>query len=739
MTRVIMRTFIRESAVPLRLWLLLVFLASAIAAQPTPYPGGPTTMVKYSAVVLDGSGAPRSGVFTLTFSLYSDPYVGSALWSEQQSVTLDAAGHYTVLLGASAALSTGLFPSGEQRWLGVQIGSDPELSRVLLVSQPYAITASNADQLGGYAAGEYVLHSQLPGALTALQSSLPAWPHSSLAAAYTTNVIPKATSNGQLVNSAIYESNGLVGIGTTNPTQTLQINGNLWLTGQTTHQFQFTGVASSGRFGQDLVGPFLASDTPGKAIRLVTSGVAERMRITDAGKVGIATANPTTTLEVAGAVKISGAGSGLTFPDGSTQTTAAFPSVLAPGTVVSNQEVHTLTADQSATIGSSPGTSGQVAIMPDNLDSVHSYIGQAGQQTHFRLSRATPDANGARDFMITPYLYGMGIEYPGVIEVWSDDFSVHFNHQLTGQTNSARFWVGDEIDSGGLFATAFDNGGGSNSYTALASDRFSHTSHGPLVFQVRNPSDSFKFQWGAYNSEVTRAALTNSSTATNLSLMYGAVQGTVTADSSGSGAVNVGSVSPTPVNLVAGNLPQLTVFPDGNVSVGSAGDTALLAVGSGSQFTVNHVGAVTAAAVNTASLTAGSVASGSVTTAALNAGSLTASSLSAANLNSGAEATSSLTVGGGTPILDHLSLISTISFVSFPANGCLTQTVAVPGASDGDSIALGIPNVLGSVGGLTWFGWASSPDTVSIRGCNATVVATAAPGPAPVRIDVWKH
>jgi hypothetical protein len=695
--------FTRFLAPARRLCLALAILAASAAGQTSPNPETlPVNTVRYSSLIPDNSGASRSGVFLLTFSLYSDPYTESPLWSEQQSVSMDAEGRYTVLLGAATPLSAGLFPSGEPRWLGVQVGDNPEVPRVLLASQPYAITALNADQLGGVPAADYVLHSQLPGNVNASQASGSRTSASAPVAGLSPNTIPKANSSGVLVNSAIYESNGLVGIGTANPTQTLQVNGSVWLTGQTTHQIQLTGAASSGRFGQDLYGLFLASDTPGKAIRFYTSGLRERMRITDAGAVGIGTPAPTAALEVAGAVKISGTGSGLTFPDGTTQTTAAFPSVITPGTSVANQEVESLVADQSATVGATPSTNGQAVLMPDNLDSVHSYIGQAGQQTHFRLSRATPDGNGARDFMITPYLYGMGIEYPGVVEVWSTDFSVHMNHKLVNGT-SANFWVGDETDSGGLFATAFDNGGGSKSYTVLASDRFSHTSHGPLVFQVRNPADTFNFQWGAYRSEVTRAEFANSSTATILALAYGAVQSTMTADSSGSGAVNLGSVSATPVNLVAGNLPQLTVFPNGSVSMG---------------------GALTAAAVNATALTAAS---------------LSATNVNATNLNSRAEATSSLTVGGGAPILAHLSGVSTLAYVSFPANGCVTQTVALPGASSGDTVALGIPDTLGAVDGVTWFGWASAQDTVSIRGCNATAVATATPVPAPVRVDVWKH
>jgi hypothetical protein len=171
--------FMRFLAPALRLCLVLAVLAASAAGQTNPNPGAsatvpaglPATMMRYSEVLPGGSGASRSGVFPLTFSLYSDPYTGAPLWSEQQSVSVDAEGRYTVLLGAATPLSAGLFPSGEQRWLGVQVGDNPELPRVLLASQPYAITASNADQLGGLPAADYVLQSQLPGNVNASQAS----------------------------------------------------------------------------------------------------------------------------------------------------------------------------------------------------------------------------------------------------------------------------------------------------------------------------------------------------------------------------------------------------------------------------------------------------------------------------------------------------------------------------------------------------------------------------------------
>src|SRR5262245_50727831 len=49
---------------------------------------------------------------------------------------------------------------------------------------------------------------------------------------------------------------------------------------------------------------------------------AERMRMTNGGNLGIGTTNPGGKLEVAGNIKVSGAGNGIVFPDGTKQTTA---------------------------------------------------------------------------------------------------------------------------------------------------------------------------------------------------------------------------------------------------------------------------------------------------------------------------------------------------------------------------------------------------------------------------------
>ncbi|HEX7174220.1 MAG TPA: hypothetical protein VF240_02885, partial [Pyrinomonadaceae bacterium] len=50
--------------------------------------------------------------------------------------------------------------------------------------------------------------------------------------------------------------------------------------------------------------------------------IAERMRVTSAGNVGIGTNAPAQKLDVAGNIRVGGAGNGIIFPDGSKQTTA---------------------------------------------------------------------------------------------------------------------------------------------------------------------------------------------------------------------------------------------------------------------------------------------------------------------------------------------------------------------------------------------------------------------------------
>jgi hypothetical protein len=616
-------------------------------------------LIKFSGTLKDGKGDAKTGVEGVTFAIYADQEGGAALWMETQNVTFDGAGRYTALLGAesSAGVPLELFITGQARWLGIEGADIQQAPRVLLVSVPYALKAADAETVGGMPASAFALASSQTGSTSAASqsgagtgaavstsitsaaaaspSSNPKASKSSAAAAITPDAddfLAKFDATANLIPSTIFEINGNVGIGTASPLAPLHVNGNILLNGQTTHAVQVTGAASSGRFGQDLHGTFLASDSAGSSLRFLTNngGLNEWMRIGSLGSVNIG--------------------------------------------------------------GAQAPQIGEAVFAPDNVDTVHSVIGQAGSQYHFRLSRAAPGPYGFKDFLITPYTYGMAIEYPGVVEVWSGHFSVHMNPLCPVAVCGAspNFWVGDEIDLGGLWATAIYNGGGTDSKVILAADRFDHTSHGSLNFVVRNTTDAFKFNVGPWGSEVMAAQISGTASASNMDLYNGPVQATLRAANGTAVDAEIGSTSNHPVSLFANNgAARVTLFPSGNFSIGNNSDTAPLAVGTAGQFQVSSAGAVT--------------------------------------------------IGGGTPITQHMSATASLDFPGIDGNSCNTLTVPVNGAADGDSVALGISNTLGSLDRITWFGWVSSPGVVSIRACNAARYRAPDPPAANVRVDVWQH
>ncbi|MFI5057412.1 MAG: hypothetical protein ACHQLQ_04440 [Candidatus Acidiferrales bacterium] len=623
-------------------------------------------LIKFSGMLKDRKGEAKTGVVAVTFAIYADQEGGIPLWMETQNVQLDEGGRYTALLGANSneGVPLDLFSTGQTRWLGVESLEIELPPRVLLVSVPYALKAADAETLAGMPASAFLLASpqgvssngankttegsaqagvpvppktQAVNTTSKIASSQTKAAKSSAAKSAATapvdnDFVAKFDPTDSLVPSAIFESNGNVGIGTTSPLTPLQVNGNILLTGQTVHNVQVSGVASSGRFGQDLLGTFLASDSAGSSLRFLTNNgsLNEWMRIGNTGSVNIGSA-------------------------------------------------------QAAQFG-------EAVFAPDNLDTVHSVIGQAGSQYHFRLSRATPDSGGFKDFLISPYTYGMAIEYPGTLESWSYSFSVHFNPRCPPIRcgPGANLWVGDEIDSGGLWANAVDGGGGNASFVRLAADRFNHTSHGSLNFIVRNTTDAFKFDVGPFGSEVMKGQISATASASSLDLFSGTVQATVRAQSGSPTGVELGSTSNDALSLFTNNgAAQVTLFPSGNLSIGNASDTAPLAVGTAAQFQVSSAGATT--------------------------------------------------IGGGTAITRHISVSTSLAFPEFSRRSCNTLSVTATGAADGDSVALGIPNALASIDELTWFGWVSAPGVVSVRGCNVTNQTMSAPPTVNLRVDVWQH
>jgi hypothetical protein len=124
-------------------WVALLFLqSSAWAAVPA--------LVNFQGVLCDSTGNPvPDSSYSVTFRIYSDSTGGSLLWDETLPITTTD-GLYNVLLGnlfpLDASVFTGFPPIF---YLGTTVGSDPEMSpRIRLTSTPFALISSRADYVG---------------------------------------------------------------------------------------------------------------------------------------------------------------------------------------------------------------------------------------------------------------------------------------------------------------------------------------------------------------------------------------------------------------------------------------------------------------------------------------------------------------------------------------------------------------------------------------------------------------
>jgi hypothetical protein len=192
-------------------------------------------LIRFTGVLTDTAGRPRSGVVGVTFSVYGQAAGGTPLWQETQNVQLDPQGRYAVLLGMTKTegLPVEVFSSPESRWLGVwpQLEGEQEHARVVLVSVPYALKAADAETLQGVPASAFLRApiSTSGQATTPVVSGTSSSPSVTIASVPTptpnssgardsgvttpggvVNAVPKFGSATSIVNSQISDSNGMV-------------------------------------------------------------------------------------------------------------------------------------------------------------------------------------------------------------------------------------------------------------------------------------------------------------------------------------------------------------------------------------------------------------------------------------------------------------------------------------------------------------------------------------------------
>ncbi len=130
-----------------RLAALVVAVAAGSATVAGPAAAAVPTQTAIEGVLLSSGGGPAAdGNYTVTVGIYSAETGGNPVWAESGVTVAAKGGQFSYQLGAKTPLAAAAL-SLPAAWIGIQIGSDPELPRKPLGSSPFALRAAVAEAL----------------------------------------------------------------------------------------------------------------------------------------------------------------------------------------------------------------------------------------------------------------------------------------------------------------------------------------------------------------------------------------------------------------------------------------------------------------------------------------------------------------------------------------------------------------------------------------------------------------
>jgi hypothetical protein len=325
---------------------------------PTLSEAGVPGIVHFQGFLTDDGGQPLSGTYSVLFSIYDVESEGTALWSEQHSVSCDD-GFFSLTLGPTNPID---LTFSSQYWLGIKVESNNEMTpRYQLSSVPYAFWTAIADSAlnagvasfaeiadssaiagtSGYCSAAGVADSALvagsAGTATASEiadSAIVAGSSVVAAAADSANGVRWANisgmpadfadgvddegaagdhhsldaSDGDPVDAIYVNDDGWVGIGINTPTRKLHVHslgGDVahaqftnWNTGFDANSGLILGINGAGH-------GYITHRTIGKYLYMGTNNSTD-LTITPDGDVGIGSLSPSSKLDVFGTVEVQG-------------------------------------------------------------------------------------------------------------------------------------------------------------------------------------------------------------------------------------------------------------------------------------------------------------------------------------------------------------------------------------------------------------------------------------------------